>query len=174
MPYKLIATSYQVFRPAFWNDKVSVAMAETGWSQAGLTNKAIEEYFEVTAQHYIDVARLDADARGYDEPGGDYYEALESGELAPWADNLRPDFPQSPLARITDCGNARKNQHRLKQIKTSTHNAVLVRLVMEVEDLTLIQFTSRVVVWHFARHWDKQGGYNWQITAAEQGVIEPD
>ena len=174
MAYVEILTSYLVLAPDVWEDRFQVVLREQGWPQTQLVNLAIADYFQRNTDYYVAAAQLDAQARGYDGTKGAYYQDLLEDNLQPWSDGLRPDFPSSPLKRITDAGEARKNQHRLKQIRLSEYNAALIRLALEVDDLTLIQLTSRIIDWHFREYWDAKGGYQWQILGSEQETFEPE
>ena len=174
MAYREILTSYLVLTPEIWEGKFQVILKEQGWSQTRFVNMAIADYFRENIDYYLEAARLDAEARGYEEFQGAYYRDLLRNDLQPWADGLRPDFPNSPLRRIADAKEARKNQHRLKQIRVSEYNAALIRLALEVDDLTLIQLLSRIVIWHFLECWDVKGGYRWQIEGAKQETLEPE
>ena len=174
MAYREILTSYLVLTPEVWEGKFQVILKEQGWSQTRFVNMAIADYFRENIDYYLKAAGLDAAARGYEGVQGPYYQDLLANDLRPWADGLRPDFPSSPLRRIADAGEARKNQHRLKQIRVSEYNAALLRLALEVDDLTMIQLTSKIVVWHFLEYWDSNGGYQWQMAGSEQETLEPE
>ncbi|MEM9008563.1 MAG: hypothetical protein AAGE59_34265 [Cyanobacteria bacterium P01_F01_bin.86] len=174
MSYVQIQTSYLVIEPELWDKKFQVALGMQGGTQTGFVNKIIEDFFRHNLDYYLEAARLDAEARGYDSFQGAYYRDLLSNDLNPWTDGLRPDFQNSPLKRITDAKEARKNQHRLKQIRVSEYNAALIRLTMEIDDLTLIQLTSRIMVWHLHQYWDVKGGYQWQIAGSKQETLEPE
>lgn len=174
MAFKEILTSYIVLGSELWA-KFEIVVKEQGWSQTRFVNAAIADFFRLNIDYYLEVAKIDAEARGYSRMDSAYYQALLEADLQPWGgDGARPDFPDSPLKRIADAGEARKNQHRLKQIRVSEYNAALVRLALEVDDLTLIQLLSRIVTWHFDQYWKIKGGYQWQMVGAEQERLEPE
>ncbi|MEM8610459.1 MAG: hypothetical protein AAGF93_00460 [Cyanobacteria bacterium P01_H01_bin.105] len=177
MRYREIATSYLVLPPELFEKQFQVVCPPKnlakGWTQTGFVNWAIADFFRVNIDYYLEAGKLDAEARGYQGFEGDYYQDLLEDNLEPWANGLRPRFEDSPLRQIVDAKEARKNQHRLKQIRVSEYNAALIRLALEIDDLTLIQLTSRIVIWHFWEYWDAKGGYQWQIDGAESETLEP-
>lgn len=174
MAFREILTSYLVLEPKL-RKKFESIIREQGWSQTKFVNAAIADYFQRNIEYYLKAAKIDAKARGYNDMGSAYYQALLDNDLEPWGgDGARPNFPDSPLKQIADAREARKNQHRLKQIRVSEYNAALLRLALEVDGLTLIQLLSRIVTWHFDQQWKVKGGYQWQMLGAEQKRLEPE
>ncbi|MFG6101132.1 hypothetical protein U2F10_02690 [Leptothoe sp. EHU-05/26/07-4] len=172
--YVQIQTSYLVLGSELW-EKFQTALGMRGGAMTGFVNAIVADFFQQNLDYYLAAGKLDAEARGYNGVQGAYYRALLEDDLKPWQEKgLRPDFPTSPLKRIADAGEARKNQHRLKQIRVSEYHAGLLRLAMEVDDLTLIQVTSRIVIWHLLEYWDVKGGYQWQISGGVQETLEPE
>ena len=140
----------------------------------GFVNEVIRDFFFQNLDYYLESAELDARGRGYRKGcKGKYYTDLIALNLRPWKNDIRPNFLDSPLKEIADAGEARKNQHRLKQIRVSEYQVGLLRLAMKVDALTLIQVTSRIVTWHLKTYWDVRGGYQWQRRGSEQRTLRP-
>ena len=173
MPYVEIQTSYLVLEPELWQ-KFEQAFDLRGGMLTAFVNQILEDYFRVNSEYYVECAKLDAKARGYKELRGAYYKDLVENDVKPWSGDLPPEFGLSPLSRIRGTSGARKNQHRIKQIKLSEYHVAMLRLSMEIDDLTLIQVTSKIVVWHLHQYWDATGGYQWQIAGSEQETLEPE
>ena len=104
----------------------------------GFVNELLRDFFRQNLDYYLEAADLDAKSRGYRRGVSTYFDDLISLQLKPWRKDVRPDFSDSPLKQIADAGEARKNQHRLKQIRMSEYNLALLRLAMEIDSLTLI------------------------------------
>lgn len=146
-----------------WEKFVS-ACDRLGWAQKSFLQQIAHSYFGKHGSYYANTAVLDAEARGMAE--SEYYQSLSEGKDLLSYKSQRPDIEPSPLARIPDPETTANNRRRYNVVSISDYYYVLLQVALIVDRCTLIEFFSRVVVWHFSTYWERS--YQPQIDHAEK------
>lgn len=148
-------------------DKFVAACSSLGWAQKSFLQQIAHSYFGKHGLGYANAAVLDAEARSMTER--DYYQALAEGsDLLPYK-GQRPEFETTPLERIPDPDPTPDNRRRYNVVSISDYYYVLLQVALIVDRCTLIEFFSRVVVWHFTTYWARS--YQPQIDHAEKSLF---
>ncbi len=124
-----------------------------GDSEKTLVTQYVRGWLSRNRDYYLDLARLDAQARGLSfRAWGEIITAQGIETLAAYQQELK-DIPPSPLRDIVMSPDAIRKP--INYITLGLQNLALLRVAIHYDRDNAIGFVSRIIKEHLDRNWDK-------------------
>lgn len=149
-----------------WEQKYIQAL-RLGWDKTSLLRQCASPFCGEHRAYYRECAWIDAIARGYSTPDGEYFiKCATFTQLDPYTEE-EPTFPgDSPLSLIEMPDISAESRRSFARYRSGAYNAAILRLACIVDKISLSHALSKILQWHFDKYWTSS--YTRQLWAADR------